>query len=54
MLDLQPIWLTLKVAGLAITADCRREKAARQFVAFVLSPKGQHILAEFGFRNPDA
>lgn len=36
---------------LAITTDCRRERAARHFVEFILSSKGQNVLAKFGFQK---
>ena len=36
---------------LAMTTDSSRKYAAQDFVEFILSPKGQQVLVEFGFQK---
>ena len=40
------------VQAMAVVKDSRQQEAARRFVDFVLSEKGQALLTRFGYRGP--
>ncbi|MDT4969215.1 MAG: molybdate transport system substrate-binding protein [Acidobacteriota bacterium] len=40
------------VQAIAVVKDSRQQEAARRFVDFVLSEKGQALLERFGYRRP--